>query len=150
MNHEFKKVIFRTIDEDRPENSALMCCIGNMQSYVAAFKAIEVLERLFDGVGIGGSDFPPWELCHWKNRSQAEDEYEQPFRDEDYPSIGQDDYLAWADPFDYGAEHHWNTYKEKDIKLVLEDAFTFWAKESPSRRKEFSEALAIYGMKLQA
>ena len=59
-------------------------------------------------------------------------------------------FLAWVDPFDFGAENHWNTYKEKDFKLILEDAFTYWAKEIPKRRKEFSEALAIYGMKLQA
>ena len=150
MNQGFNEMPFRTIDEDSPENSALMCCIGNMQSYIASFNAFETLQRLFIRGRIIGSDFPPWEISRWRERYMAEDEYEQPLRDEDYPNIDSDDFLAWVDPFDFGAENHWNTYKEKDFKLILEDAFTYWAKESPTRRKEFSEALAIYGMKLQA
>ena len=136
--------------EPSPEDRALVCCLLNMRIYIASFDAFEVLQSLFIRGRITGSDFPPWEICRWRKRHMAEDEYEQPLRDEDFPNIGPDDFLTWVDPFDFGAEHYWNTYKEKDFKLILEDAFTYWAKESPKRRKEFSEALAIYGMKLQA
>ena len=133
-----------------PEDRALVCCLRNMYIYLGSFTAAETLQRLLIRGRIVGCDFPPWEICRWRERYMAEDEYEQPLRNEDYPNIDSDDFLAWVDPFDFGAEHHWNTYKEKDFKLILEDAFTYWAKEIPKRRKEFSEALAIYGMKLQA
>ena len=148
---ESQKALFSmdpSTPEPSPEDRALVCCLLNMRGYVASFKAFETLQRLFIRGRIAVSDLPPWEISRWRERYMAEDENEQPLRDEDYPNIGPDDFLAWVDPFDFGAEHHWNTYKEKDFKLILEDAFTYWAKESPKRRKEFSEALAIYGMKL--
>lgn len=130
-------------------DDALMSCLAAMQCYLASFTAEETLQRLFDKFGgVGNGDPYPWELCRWKNRYMAEDANEQPLGDQDFPDITPDDFLAWCDPFDFGADNHWKTYSEHDFKLILEDAFGVWVKESPQRRQEFEAALASHGMRL--
>ena len=135
--------------EALPEHRALVSCLVDMYRYLGSFTAFETLQSLFIRGRIAGGDPYPWEVCRWKERHQAEDEHEQPLRDEDYPHIQPNDILAWCDPWDFGIEHHWNTYKEDEFKLILEDAFSYWAKKQPARRNEFAEALALHGMQLQ-
>jgi hypothetical protein len=135
--------------EPDPVHRAIGSCLLDMRRYLGSFTAEETLQRLFDKFGgVGNSDPYPWELCRWKHRYVAEDANEQPLRDQDFPDIKPDDFLAWCDPFDFGPDNHWKTYSEHDFKLILEDAFGVWVKESPQRRQEFEAALASHGMRL--
>ncbi len=153
MGQEFNTLDIRSVDIDLPEHSALIYSIGYMQMYLASFGAAEMLHNLFVRGRIAGGDPYPWDICRWGARVEdVTDINEQPLRDEDYPHIQPEDFLAWCDPDPgcFGPEHHWNTYKEDVFKQVLEDAFTYWAKEEPRRRKEYEQALAKYGMRLQS
>ena len=135
--------------EPAPVHSALVSCLLDTRMYLASFSAEDTLQRLLVRKGIGGGDPYPWELCRWQHRYMAADASEQPLLDEDFPDIQPDDFLAWCDPFDFGADNHWKTYKESDFKLILEDAFSCWVKDSPQMRQEFAAALAQHGMSLK-
>ena len=153
MGREFNTLDIRSVNIDLPEHSALLHNIGYMQMSLPSFSAAEFLHKLFDEVGIGGGDPYPWDVYRWGSRLEnVEDANEQPLRDEDYPHIHAGDFVVWCDPDPhcFGPEHYWNTYKEDVFKQVLEDSFTYWAKEEPRRRQEFEQALAKYGMRLQS
>jgi hypothetical protein len=134
------------------EHLALFSCLNDMYPFLRPGEVAEALDRIFVRGRICNGDPYPWELCRWKERYMAldEEEPEHSLDDDKYPDINPDDFLAWCDPFDFGAENFWSIYTEAELKDCLEQAFTQWAKEKPEQRAEYAAALAEHGMRLRS
>lgn len=133
------------------EHLALFSCLNDMYPFLRPGEVARTLQRLFLGKGVGNGDPYPWDLTRWRDRSDAaKDDEAYPLLESDRPDINPDDFLAWCDPFDFGAENFWNLYTEAELKDCLEQAFTQWAKEKPEQRAEYAAALAEHGMRLRS